>query len=145
MIHNDHINIEIDDKAIERVDETKSLGLPIDKHLAWARHVENISKKTSSAIEALKRVCCLYITDIVMKNYLALTQPYFDYYSLVWNGLSINYVNDKLQKCQNRAARFIIKSRYNTSPSELIGKLGWDNLLIRRKKHKAIFMFKTNK
>ena len=37
----------------------------------------------------------------------------------------------------------ITKSRYDTSSSELFGKLGWDNLLIRREKHKAIMMFKT--
>ncbi len=33
--------------------ETKSLGLQIDEHLAWARHVENISRKIASAIGAL--------------------------------------------------------------------------------------------
>ena len=55
-MHNDHISIEIDGKAIERVNETKSLGLQIDEHLTWARHVENTSKKIASAVGALKRV-----------------------------------------------------------------------------------------
>ena len=45
--------IEIDGKTIKRVNETKSLGLQIDEHLTWARHVENISKKIASAIGAL--------------------------------------------------------------------------------------------
>ncbi len=153
LVHNDHISIEIDGKAIERVYETKSLGLQIDEHLTWARHVENVSKKIASAIGALKRVRQFIDTDTALKIYIALIQPYFDYCSAVWDGLNIT-LNDKLQKLQNRAARIITKSRYDTSSSELFGKLGWDtselfgklgwdNLLIRRKKHKAILMFKT--
>ena len=142
LVHNDHISIEIDGKAIERVYETKSLGLQIDEHLTWARHVENVSKKIASAIGALKRVRQFIDTDTALKIYIALIQPYFDYCSAVWDGLNIT-LNDKLQKLQNRAARIITKSRYDTSSSELFGKLGWDNLLVRRKKHRAILMFKT--
>ncbi len=142
LVHNDHISIEIDGKAIERVYETKSLGLQIDEHLTWARHVENVSKKIASAIGALKRVRQFIDTDTALKIYIALIQPYFDYCGAVWDGLNIT-LNDKLQKLQNRAARIITKSRYDTSSSELFGKLGWDNLLIRRKKHKAILMLKT--
>ena len=52
-------------------------------------------------------------------------------------------LNDKLQKLQNRAARVITKSQYDASSRNLFSKLGWDNLLTRRKKHKAILMFKT--
>ena len=43
-------------------------------------------------------------------------------------------LNDKLQKLQNRAAKVITKSRYDVSSSNLFSKLGWDNLLTRRKK-----------
>ena len=51
LVHdNEHIRIEIDGKTIKRVNETKSLGFQIDEHLTWARHVENISKKITSAI-----------------------------------------------------------------------------------------------
>jgi hypothetical protein len=41
LVHdNEHIRIEIDGKTIKRINETKSLGLQIDEHLTWARHVE---------------------------------------------------------------------------------------------------------
>ena len=59
-----------------------------------------------------------------------------------WDGLNIT-LNDKLQKIQNRAARVITKSQYDASSSDLFSKLGWDNLLTRRKKHKDRLMFKT--
>ena len=141
LAHNDHISIEIDSKAIEIVNETKFLGLQIDEHLTWARHIENISKKIASAIGARKRVRQFINTDTVLKIYISLIQQYFDYCSAVWDELNI-ILKDKLQKLQNRAARTINKSRYDTSSSELFGKLGWNILLIRRKKHKAILMFK---
>ena len=50
------VEIKIDDQIIKRVDHTKSLGLTIDAHLSWSKHVEEICKKVSSAIGALKRV-----------------------------------------------------------------------------------------
>ena len=80
-------------------------------------------------------------TNTALNIYKALIQPHFDYCSTVWDGLSIT-LNDKLQKLQNRAARTITKSPYNVSTSERFSKLGWDDLLTRRKKHKAIRMFK---
>ena len=66
----------------------------------------------------------------------------FDYCSLVWDGLS-DQLSDKLQKLQNRAARVILKANYGTSSSLLLDILKWDKLVIRRKKHKAIMMFKS--
>ena len=52
----DDVEIKIDDQIIKRVAHTKSLGLTIDAHLSWSKHVEEICKKVSSAIGALKRV-----------------------------------------------------------------------------------------
>ena len=48
-----------------------------------------------------------------------------------------------MQKLQNRAARVITKSSYDASSSILLEKLHWDNLSLRRKKHKSILMYKT--
>ena len=104
------------------------IGLQIDEHRTWARHVENISKKMpASAIGALKRVRQFIDTNTALKIYGALIQPYFDYCSSVWDGLNIT-LNDKLQKLQNRAARVITKSRYDASSSDFFSKLGCDNI-----------------
>ena len=110
LAHNgEQISIQIDGKAIKRVNETKSLGLQIDEHLTWTRHVENISKMIASAIGALKWVRQFIDTSTAPTYYGALIQPYFDYCSSVWDWLNITS-NDKFQKLQNRAARIITKS-----------------------------------
>ena len=43
-------------------------------------------------------------------------------------------LSDKLQKLQNKAARVVTFSNYNTQSSELLDELMWHNLEIRRSK-----------
>ena len=54
-------------------------------------------------------------------------------------------LSDNLQKLQNRAARVITRSSYDTSASILLNRVNWDNLSTRRKKLKATLMFKIIK
>ena len=76
-----------------------------------------------------------------IKIYKGLIEPHFDYCSVVWDGLS-QQLCEKLQKLQNRAARVITKSSYNTNSSYLLNSLSWDNLSVRRTKQKANLMYK---
>ena len=46
---------------------------------------------------------------------------------------------------QNRAAKVITRSSYDTSASILLNRFNWDNLSTRRKKLKATLMFKIIK
>ena len=60
----------------------------------------------------------------------------------MWDGLN-NELAAKLQKLQNRAIRVITTSDYYSSATVFCGKLGWDNLYIRRKKKKLKLNLKT--
>ena len=62
----EEIDISIDDKTIKRVDHTKSLGLTIDAQLSWSKRVDEICKKTSLAIGALKGVRPFIPTDVAV-------------------------------------------------------------------------------
>ena len=48
------LNVFVDNEKIKKVQSTKSLGLTIDEHLTWKNHINNITKKISSGISALK-------------------------------------------------------------------------------------------
>ena len=135
----DDVEIRIDDQIIKRVDHTKSLGLTTDAQLFWGKHVEEICKKISSAIGALKRVRPFTSKETAIQIYNALIMPHLDYCSPVWDNLS-GYLSDKLQKLQNRAARFITKSPFYTSSNHLLSTLDWERLSLRRKK-KALMMY----
>ena len=88
-LSNNQIDIEIDGKSIKKVKEAKSLGLFIDEHLSWAKHIEEISKKISSAIGALKRIRPFISESTALQMYQALILPHFDYCSPVWDELSV--------------------------------------------------------
>ena len=90
-LSNIQIDIKINWKSIKKVKQAKSLSLFIDEHFSWTKHIEEISKKISSAIGALKRIKPFI--------YQALILPHFDYYSPVWDELSVT-LSDKLQILQ---------------------------------------------
>ena len=136
------INLNIEGKIIKRADHAKSLGLYIDKNLSWSKHIEETSKKISSGIGALKRLRPFISQNIAVQIYKALIEPHFEYCSPVWHGIN-NKLSDKLQKFQNRAARAITQSNFDTSSSCLRNLLGWDDLSTRRDKQLSIAIFKT--
>ena len=65
----------------------------------------------------------------------ALILPHFDYCSPVWDGMS-GCLSDKLQKLQNRAAREITQSPFDTSSNLLLAMLKWEKLSLRRRSRK---------
>jgi hypothetical protein len=141
--HNDQpIKVMINDNEIRKVEFATSLGVTIDKNLNWSVHVENLIKKVSSAVGALKRVRPFITTTTAIQIYKTLILPHFDYCCTVWGSLS-QQLSDQLQKLQNRAARVITKSSYESRSIELLNDLGWDKLMNRRCKRKATLMFKT--
>ena len=135
-VQNEDVEIRIDDQIIKRVGHTKSLGVTIDAHLPWCRHVEEISRKVSSAIGALKRVRAFTPKETAIEIYNARILLNFDHCSPVWDCLS-GYLSDKLQKLQNREASIITKLPLDTNSDHLLSTLNWERLSIRRKKQKA--------
>ncbi len=106
--------------------------------------VIQLCKKVASAIGALKRVRSFITIDASTQIYQGLIQPHFDYCCTVWDGLG-ETLSIKLQKLQDRAARVIMRSSYDTDASVLLDSLRWDNLSLRRQKLKLGLMFKTLK
>ena len=59
-----------------------------------------------------------------MMLYRSLVEPYFRYCCPVWGSCGVSAL-DKLEKLQNRAARIVTSSPYDTSAPPLIKNLGW--------------------
>ena len=53
------------------------------------------------------------------------------------------YSGDKLQTLQNRVARVLTKLPFVTSSNLLLAMRKWEKLSLRRKKQKALIMYKT--
>ena len=57
----------------------------IDESLTWSKHIEEITKKITAGISALKRLRDFAIRDVLVSN--ALIMPHFDYCCEVWDSL----------------------------------------------------------
>ena len=136
-------NIIIENKQIRQVNKTKTLGTTIDQHLTWKTNTENICKKITSGISALRRVKP-FIADrnTLISIYNAIVRPYFDYCSEVWDVFGETQ-SKRLQKLQNRAARIISNFSNDIDHSIALNVLGWEPLDRIRKKAKARMMYKT--
>ena len=78
----------------------------------------------------------------LIKIYLSIIQPHFDYCSQIWGCLG-KVLSEKLQKLQNRAFRIITRENYDTRTIDVLNKVGLPNLVTRRKHHLAVLMFKA--
>ena len=135
-------SLAINNVPVRQVSHTKSLGTHIDEKLSWNVHIEKLCKKVASGIGALKRIRHFVSPSTMQLIYNCLVQPYFDYCSVIWDSCGSTRA-DKLQKLQNRAARVLTSSSYDTNADYLFEILGWRNLASQRKIAKAIMVYKS--
>ena len=133
--------MKIDERFLERAKTYNYLGIDLDENLSWDSHIDNIVKKVSAGLGAIRRVRSLVPRETLIMIYKALVQPYFDYCSSVWGSIGVCQ-SERLQKLQNRAARLITFSDLNIRSSTLLSDLGWDSLEQRRSKQLAVILFK---
>ena len=133
--------IRIGETAIKRVRNSRTLGVLIDEHLTWDKQLENVQTKVSRGIGMLRRMRKVVPKTTLIKVYNAIILPHFDYCSLVWDNCS-DYLIDKLQKLQNRAARVITGSSYETRSRDVLKELHWQPLKERFEHKKLFFMHK---
>jgi hypothetical protein len=74
--------------------------------------------------------------------YNAPVQPHFSYCCSVWDNCNKTYA-EKLQKLQNRAARVLTFSSYDTNADLLFEKLNWKTLSFQCKVRKAVMAYKS--
>ena len=125
---------------VNQVSTAKSLGVYIDENLSWGSHIEKLIKKVASGVGALKRIRSFVPFETLKIIFNVLVRPHFDYCSVVWGNLTLS---NKLQKLQNRAARILTFSSYDTDVEDLFSKLGWRKLSSQREMQKAIMVFRS--
>ena len=134
--------LEINGACLKQVTSTKSLGVIINENLTWSNHIDTISKKISSGIGAIKRVNhCLPPSSLHSIYYGLVIQPHLDYCSVVWDNCG-KTLSNKLQRLQNRAARVLTCSSYDSNANKLLQQLNWKKSETRRKIQKAEVVYK---
>ena len=108
----DNFTVKVNKVPIETVTVCKSLGISNDEDLLWKTHIEEISK-ISAGLSVLRRVSRTIPFSTRETMYKALIVPYFDYCNCVWRHIGKEFP-EKRQQLQNRAARIVTLSNYET-------------------------------
>ena len=142
QVHDD-FTVKVHNTPLDRVAKHKVLGVHIDESLNWRPHINATSKKMSAGLAILKRVSSTIPFDTRMNMYNALVVPYFNYCSTVWDNIDKG-LSDKIQRLQNRAARILTFSSYETRSSILLDELSWESLENKRLEQLAVIMYKIH-
>lgn len=93
----------------------KYLGVHFCTNLSWCTHIEKICAKANRTLGFLRRHLHLSPSTIRQQAYQTLVRPQLEYASSIWSPHQ-QYLIDKLESIQNRAARFIT-SNYSRQSS----------------------------
>ena len=122
--NNTNLKLHIDGKVIQQVGHNntetslKFLGIHLDEHLTWKKHLQHVSNKISNTLFVMNRVKNVIPKYSLETIYYALIQPYITYGILAW-GQTINNDNNKIFLKQKRAIRTIHKASYNSHTDPL--------------------------
>ncbi len=129
-----------------RTETYTCLGVKLDERLTCMgkTYIDEIYAKVWAGIGVMRKMKPFVPLETLKLTYNALVQPYFNYCSPLWDNCRIG-LRDKLQKFQNRAARVITGSTYDTrSVDHVLNMLGWETLDQKRNYTKSILMYKIN-
>ena len=136
-------SFSIGGSKVEMVDNVKYLGVQIDKHLAWDEHTHFVQSKVSCAIGFFKYAKKLLPQDALCKLYRAIVEPQLRYCCSVWGGVCGGTKLQVRQKLQDRAARIVTNSSYDSSASALIKILNWLTVADMIKIETACIVYKS--
>ena len=104
--------IIVDNNLIERVKNTKILGITIDLHLKWDLHIKNLIKKSCYLIYIFKKLVRILNLQQIINVYYAICHSFITYGIIGWGGVYNNYKNI-LEATQNRVIKLIRKKHSN--------------------------------
>ena len=129
----DKLSITDGSERIEEVDTFKYLGLHLDKHLCFDKHIDKIVGKVNQRTGILWRMRNFINQPLAKYLYQTLIHPVFQYCDFLYDGCSIT-LKQKLQVSQNSALRAVRKCARDYSTKQLHEDLEIDTLSISRMK-----------
>lgn len=136
------INLNIDGRAIQRVDAIKFLGIHIDQFINFKEHINELIKKLSKLVGLFFKVRHVLPSDVLLSLYRTLFEPHLNYCNFIWNNTYPTYT-EKLMILQKKAIRAISRSTYNAHTNALFHGYGLLKLPECNFYHNACIMYKV--
>ena len=124
---NEFLELRIQGAELKVMQSTKYLGVQVDNTLDWRERTKTISSKVSRPIGFLKHARSLLPEESLRSLYTGIVETHFRYFSPVWGSCGATEIN-LLHKMQNRAARIVTGSNFDTSGLTLVKQLGWKTI-----------------
>jgi hypothetical protein len=136
---------KIHNHSLESVSSAKYLGVNIDSGLTFNQHVDDICRKADQTRQFLQRNIHSCHRDVKDMSYRIFVRPQLEYCCTVWDPHKRNQTQVKrMEAVQNRAARFAFNNwRRDSSVTEMIRLLEWEQLQIRRLKCRLILLHRV--
>ena len=113
--------ISINGITLERVHETKFLGIILDDKLIWKSHIDFICNKISKCMGILIKARKVLGTNPLLILYNSLVKPYFTYCIIIWGNTYTKYLH-KIQIIQKKIIRILTFSEFKAHTGPLFIK-----------------------
>ena len=133
--------LSIDNTNIDFVHQYKYLGVILDPHLTFNKHLNNIIKITSHKINLLSKIKQYLTESASLTIYKSMILPYFDYGDILFIN-SPNKLLGKLDKLQKRAIKLCLRPGEHIPEDMLLRSANVAKLSKRRDSHLLNFMYK---
>ena len=115
-------NIDIQGNRLQRVSQTKYLGVIINEKLKWNDHVDYISKKISKGCYIISKIRYFVQKFTLRMLYFSLIQSHLNYCIATWGGAPKSTLN-QLIVLQKKVIRIITYSSYDARSEPLFDHL----------------------
>lgn len=112
------INIQINGKQLQRVQEAKYLGIILDFNMKWDKHINYLINKTKYLLFVFYKLAKIMTDDTLRMIYYALFHSVTCYGIIAWGGAYTNNLG-LLQRLQNRMLKIINKNKFLTLSNPL--------------------------
>ena len=113
------MNLLLSGVQINRVNDTKFLGVVISSNLSWNKHIDVVVSKISKTVGLLSKVRYLLPKLGTRTLYMTLVEPYVGYCNIVWSQANAPVCLDKILKNQKKYCRIIIFSDFRAHSEPL--------------------------
>ena len=142
---NVNVSILLSGVQMNRVVDTKFLGVIISSNLTWNKHIDIVINKISKTLGILCKVRHLLPLVGTRTLYMSLVEPYINYCNLVWAQPDPTVYLDRIFRIQKKYCRIITFSDFRAHSEPLFKKLSILNVYQMYKYQIALFMYKNMK
>jgi hypothetical protein len=137
-----HVDLKMNGEIIQRVKETKFLGVIITEKMSWENHIKMISSKIGKSAGILVKARTILNELTLLQLYRNLVEPFLSYCCIVWgnNIPSVHLV--KLHVLQKKCARIITYSTRTEHSQPILNRLGLYNVYDLFRSQLYVFMYK---